>query len=115
MAGTFMMGNEAMAGDRAFITEIEMARVSKKQDFDVLVYLNKVGGGRFVNLKKLARAMIDDALETGEVIDPNAPMTREEAIAKLKEAKELVDLGLKTQEEFEALREKLSPIILDGN
>jgi hypothetical protein len=113
MAGTFMMGNETMAGDRAFIIEIEMARMSKKQDFDVMVHLNRVGGGRFVNVKKLARAMIDDALETGEVINPNAPMTREQAIAKLKESKELLDLEMMTQAEYDAIKEKLAPIIRD--
>ena len=39
-------------------------------------------------------------------------MTREQAIAKLKEAKDLVDLGMMTKEEFDKLKDELSKIIL---
>jgi len=113
LTGTSMMGNEHMTGDRAFIIEMEMARGSKKQDYEVLIHLNRLGGGRFVNIKKLARANIDQALETGEIIDPNAPMSREQAIKKLKEAKELLDIGMMEKEDFEKLKEKLEPIIMN--
>lgn len=39
-------------------------------------------------------------------------MTKEEAIKKLKEAKDLLDLGMITQGKFDSLKVKLSPIIL---
>jgi uncharacterized membrane protein YqhA len=39
-------------------------------------------------------------------------MTREQAISKLKEAKDLVDLGMMSQAEFDGLKNKLTPIIL---
>ena len=55
----------------------------------------------------------DASLDNGELINPNAPLTREEAIAKLKEAKDLMDLGMMSQEEFEALRKELTPIIMN--
>jgi len=42
----------------------------------------------------------------------NAPLTREEAIAKLKESKDLLDLGLLTQPEYEKLKQELTPIIM---
>ena len=54
---------------------------------------------------------LDMAISTGEVINPNATMSREAAIAKLKEAKDLVDLGLLSMGEYEILKEKLTPII----
>ena len=38
-------------------------------------------------------------------------MTRAEAIAKLKEAKDLMELDMMSQEEFDALRTELTPII----
>jgi hypothetical protein len=41
-------------------------------------------------------------------------MTREQAIVKLKESKDLLDLGLMTLEEYEKLRTELTPIIV-GN
>ena len=54
---------------------------------------------------------LDMAISTGEVINPNAAMSRETAIAKLKEAKDLVDLGLMSMEEYEKLKTQLTPII----
>jgi len=42
-------------------------------------------------------------------------MTREEAIAKLKEAKDLFDLDMMSQDEYDALRKELTPIIRGDN
>ena len=53
------------------------------------------------------------AFGLGELKNPNAPLTRKEAIAKLKESKDLLDLGMLTQEEFDALRKELTPIIMN--
>ena len=50
----------------------------------------------------------------GELINPNAPMTREQAIDKLKESKDLFDLGLMNEEEYNLIKEELTPIIM-GN
>lgn len=55
------------------------------------------------------------SLENGEALNPNRLMTREEAITKLKEAKDLLDLEMMTQEEYDALRKKLTPIIRGDN
>ena len=58
---------------------------------------------------------LEETLSNGEIINPNAPMTRDEAIAKLKESKELFDLELMTQEEYDKIKEELSPIIKGNN
>ena len=55
------------------------------------------------------------AFELGELINPNAPLTRAQAIAKLKESKDLLDLGLFTQEEYDELKKELTPIIMNKN
>lgn len=39
-------------------------------------------------------------------------LSREEAIAKLKEAKDLVDLGMMSKEDFEKLKAELTPLII---
>ena len=55
---------------------------------------------------------IDKALEYEEIINSNRPLTRSEAIIKLKEQKDLFDLGLISEKEYLELKEKLAPIIL---
>ena len=52
---------------------------------------------------------IENALKTGEIV--SNVLTREQAIAKLKESKELLDLELMTQEEYDKIRAELAPII----
>lgn len=42
-------------------------------------------------------------------------MTKEKAIAKLKEAKDLLALGIITKEDFEKLKLELTPIITESN
>ena len=56
--------------------------------------------------------MIDfeEAIATGEI--KSFGMSREEAIAKLKEAKDLVDLGMMSKEDFEKLKAELTPLII---
>jgi len=51
------------------------------------------------------------AVTQGEVINPNAPITRDQAIEKLKEAKDLLDLDMMTQNEYDAIRAEVTPII----
>lgn len=52
----------------------------------------------------------EEALATGEI--QSFGMTREQAIAKLKEAKDLVDLGMMSKEDFEKLKLELTPLII---
>tara|TARA_B100001093_G_C26752675_1_gene981894 strand:- start:735 stop:1346 length:612 start_codon:yes stop_codon:yes gene_type:complete len=51
----------------------------------------------------------------GEVVNPNRRMTRNEAIDKLKESKELLELEIISQEEYDAIKKKLTPIIMKDN
>ena len=52
---------------------------------------------------------LEGALEAGEVI--SGRISRKEAIAKLKEAKDLLDLDLMTLDEYNSLKAELTPII----
>jgi len=65
---------------------------------------SNLAGGRYAKVFK-------GAFESLEVVDPNAPMTREEAISKLKESKDLYELGVITESEYEELRSKLVKLI----
>lgn len=57
---------------------------------------------------------IDDAIRLGEVLSPEH-ITRELAIAKLKEAKELLDLGVYTQAQYDEERKKYLPYVTPQN
>ena len=50
---------------------------------------------------------------SGEIVDPNV-ISREEAIKRLKEAKELLDMGVYTQEQFDAEKTKYMKFIQPG-
>lgn len=56
----------------------------------------------------------ETALELGEIKNPDGKLTRNEAISKLKEAKDLLDLEMLSKEEFENLKKELAPIIKSG-
>ena len=66
------------------------------------------GLSKFANTFNLERA-----LALGEIINPNQALTREQAIAKLKEAQDLMGLGMMSKEDFEALKAELTPIIMN--
>jgi hypothetical protein len=52
---------------------------------------------------------IEEAIENGEI--ETSIMTRSQAIDELKEAKDLLDLEIMTQQEYDTIKEKLIPII----
>ena len=53
----------------------------------------------------------ETALEVGEIKLVNANMTKSEAIDKLKQQKELLDLEIISQEQYNKIKEELTPII----
>lgn len=58
---------------------------------------------------KIFEKSLQHVLDNGEI--ESSIMTREQAIAKLMEAKDLLSIDMMTQEEYDKLKEKLSPII----
>ena len=53
-----------------------------------------------------------NSFSSGEVVNPNRLMTRKEAIDKLKESKDLLDLGIISQQEYDVIKKNLTPIIM---
>lgn len=53
----------------------------------------------------------DNAIESKEIINPKGKITREQAIAKLKQYKELLDLEIISQQKYDSLKTTLAPII----
>ena len=76
---------------------------SKKTGYSIGVHIkDQIGLSRYL-------IAYEKALSAGEVQDNI--VSRDEAIAKLKEAKELLDIEMMTREEYDALKEELTPII----
>ena len=88
---------------------------SKKKPLNVQIILGEINGRAFGINKYLSVMNTELAIESGEIFLKNRKMTRDEAIAKLKEAKELLDLEMLSQEDYDALRKELSPIIMNKN
>ena len=57
----------------------------------------------------------ETARKKGEIINKNAKPTRKQAIEKLKEAKDLLELDMMTKKEFEKLKKELEPIIMKND
>ena len=119
--GAIMSGSEkpAMAGinlSKEIVLVKEMKtyhRGSKKKPLYVVIVLGEINGRAFGLNKYLSVMNTELAIESGEILLKNRKMTREEAIAKLREAKELLDLEMMSQEDYDALRKELSPIIMN--
>ena len=57
---------------------------------------------------------IEEAFSSGEIVNYKRLLSREDAIKKLKESKDLMELDFLSKEEYEKIREQLTPIILDN-
>ncbi len=86
---------------------------SAKKPLALNVLLGEPNGRAFGIYKYLTIFDYEKAVIAGEIRSLYAPLTRDAAIAKLKEAKELLDLGLMTQEEYDKLKGELSPVIMN--
>ena len=92
------------AGKTGVIKHI-FVRGNKKNGHDVLVIL-AVGGLR----SRIEVRPFEMALESGEIVSKG--FTKESALKALKEAKDMLDLGLITNEQYEAKKAELSKYII---
>lgn len=106
------MAPQSIAGTEVQVVRIKLAGTKKRP----VVWAEC----KFVNEsdKKNASGIVtvgdvDEAVRLGEVVSPEH-MTRDLAIARLKEAKELLDIGAYTQDQFDAERAKYLPYIAPG-
>ncbi len=102
-----------MQGEIVVIAEMSVFhKGSRKKPLALTVLLGEPNGRAFGINKYLSVTDYEKSVLAGEIKSTNAPLTREEAIAKLKESKDLLDLGIIAKEEYETLKEELTPIIV---
>lgn len=108
-----VMASNSLKNTTAIVTEIKAYhRGSKKKPLYLVMVLGEINGKAFGINKYLSVMDTELAIESGEILLKNRKMTREEAILKLKEAKELMEIDMMTKEEFEELKKELRPIIM---
>jgi|TARA_B100001059_G_C17706453_1_gene513063 hypothetical protein len=106
------MAGADLANEVVKIDEMKVVhKGSKKKPLQVILVIGEINGRAFGVNKYLSVLDAELAISYGEIKLKNAKMTRAEAIAKLKESKELLDLELMTQEEYDKIRTELTPII----
>lgn len=112
--GSIVMLNKAMSMEEVVLTAIKVGhtKLNKNSPVEIYLYVTNPKLGKGANNRTIFK--VERAIETGELINPNSAMTKEQAIAKLKEYKSLLDLGVITNEEYEKHKAELSKIIL-GN
>ena len=94
------------------VDKIRVYKPAMGQSATIVVDIISTDGSNLGGLYKRACIInFERAIALNEIINPNAPLNREQAIAKLKEAKDLLELDMMSQEEFDALRVELTPII----
>lgn len=101
-----------LSGEPVLIKEIvAIHKGSRKKPLAVYLVLGEQNNRAFGFYKHLTVADVENALTYGEIQLKNVPLSRAEAIERLKEAKELLDLGIITQEEYLNTKAKMTPII----
>jgi hypothetical protein len=114
-----MGGEEAINAGSEFQNEVVLIaemrvfhKGSRKKPLRVEILLGEPNGRAFGINKYLSVTDYEKSVLSGEIKSMNAPLTRDEAIAKLKESKDLLDLGLLKQEDYDAIRTELTPVIM---
>lgn len=102
-----------LSGERVLIKEIvAIHKGSRKKPLAVYLVLGEQNNRAFGLYKHLTIADVENALKYGEIeLKNTSHISRKEAIAKLKESKELLDLGIISEEEYRSIKVKMTPII----
>lgn len=110
------MADNSLKNTKVIVNEIKTYhRGSKNKPLYVVMILGEINGRAFGINKYLSVMDTELGIESDEILLKNRKMTREEAIAKLKEAKELLEIDMMSKEEFEELKKNLAPIITTSN
>ena len=86
----------------------------KESPLYIILFVKPVKDGIISSILGYPRVTIldlEEAFNMGEVINPNPPLTRSEAIRELKDSKDLLDLNMLSEEEYNKIKDKLIPII----
>jgi hypothetical protein len=89
-------------------------KTTKASELQIYIFAYNSSQSSLLGDKYRTITDLEEGLKGGEIINPNAAITREQAIVKLKESKDLHDLGLLSQEEYDKIKAELTPIIMNN-
>lgn len=111
-----IMADNSLKNTTVVVNELKTYhRGSKNKPLYVVMVLGEINGRAFGINKYLSVMDSELGIESGEVLLKNRKMTRDEAIAKLKESKELMEIDMMSKEQFDELKKELAPIINNKN
>lgn len=115
MAGEAPQNADAsMQGEIVIIAEMKVVhKGSKKKPLELIILLGEPNGRAFGINKYMSVVDYEKSVLAGEIRSKNAPLNRDEAIAKLKESKDLMDLGIIDAAAYDKIKAELTPIILN--
>lgn len=115
MAGEAPQNADAsMQGEIVIIAEMKVVhKGSKKKPLELIILLGEPNGRAFGMNKYMSVVDYEKSVLAGEIRSINAPLNRDEAIAKLKESKDLMDLGIIDAAAYEKIKAELTPVILN--
>lgn len=96
---------ETFKGNEVEIEDIKFVKNGKKATSAGVMLIFKNPGMDITVLN------LDFALKYGELINPKATITSDQALSELKRAKDKLDLGLITQEQFNVIKDELGKYI----
>lgn len=107
-----IMAGISLQEEIVIIREIKVVhKGSKKKPLLIVMILGEQNDRAFGANKYLSTSSYEKSVLLGELRSVNSPMTRDQAISKLKESKNLLDLEMMTQEEYDMVKVELAPII----
>ena len=102
----------SMQGEKVILVNMKVLHKGGiKKPLQTLLTLGEINGHAFGAYKYMAVSNADLAIEQGEIVTSNTPITRKQAIIKLKEAKDLLDLDIITRSEYDEMKKRLTPVI----
>lgn len=106
------MAEVDLVGEIVKIAEMKAThKGSKKKPLKLIMVIGELNGRAFGINKFLSVLDTELAYSYGEILLKNRKMSRQEAIAKLKESKELLELDLLTEDEYNKIKNELTLLI----
>jgi hypothetical protein len=102
--------NTMYSAEKIIITEINPFKMNQKGA--VVVNMFAVSPSLPKSISNRTVTNYEQAVEVGEISNLHRKMTKGEAIAKLKEQRELLELGLVTEAQYDSLKSELRPILV---